>query len=308
MHNPNCLLQNGLSREIVEVVKKLEGYILSLRPIRRHVFEREYRLPEDMYLPEFFKPCFGVLCRKGDPEMKPCMIIEIDDVPETLKQLYSQHGIPWARLEQQGSQIVLEAGHKKTRLHDTNRIGNLYELLKKTLVLYECEIRVPQGSLVHSYCERTLRDAVRTLSPEYSIECHHQIPLGWVLGFRTDLSPQEKGLLRCEIDAVIIRKYEIDPDCTVILPVKIDIHNSHTTDPMIVQRDRDVRQLCGRRSVPLLTITSSEGGGFEFSSPVLGLLTTIAGKPKSQLWASTLKPFIDNAFRFPSQSNFSNYL
>ncbi|GIV07695.1 MAG: hypothetical protein KatS3mg017_0897 [Fimbriimonadales bacterium] len=64
MYQPNRLLTNPVNKYIVELAKNWEGYELLLRPARRFLFHNLYR--PSAYVPEFNKPCFGVLCLRDD--------------------------------------------------------------------------------------------------------------------------------------------------------------------------------------------------------------------------------------------------
>src|SRR6266542_6836648 len=253
-YKPNLWLMSDLHRRIVAAAKQFQEYSVLLRPTRRHIFIRQFQLPEDTYIPEFFRPCFCVLAREKDPDKKPCLVIETVDpdgqaISKEMGNLYEQHGILWVLIHQDKNSFVLESWHGGTYLRIEEKTGSLFKLLAAPLAWFERHVSFPQGSYVHSHSERVLREAVTTLSPSYRIEIHHQIPLTYVLGYKDDLTPDEKKLLSSEIDAVITQSFESDPDGAVILPVKLDLHDSHRDDTKIKARDEGIRKLCGKYKV-----------------------------------------------------------
>ena len=68
MYQPNRLLTNPINKYIVELAKSWEGYELLLRLARRFLFHNLYR--PNAYVPEFNKPCFGVVCLRSDREKR----------------------------------------------------------------------------------------------------------------------------------------------------------------------------------------------------------------------------------------------
>ncbi|WP_156040179.1 hypothetical protein [Alicyclobacillus macrosporangiidus] len=298
-YTPNIWLMNDLERRIVQAAKQFSGYTLLLRPTRRHVFVRNYRL--NMQLPEFFKPCFGVLAKQNDPDKKPCMVIETEYIPQALHDLYNQHGILWVRISQDNNEYVLQCSHGGTTMGIREQTGSLFKLLAAPLSWHERNVSFAQGSFVHSHSERVLRESIQVLSPSYRIEVHHQVPVSWVLGYKPDLSPEERRLLGHEIDAVITQSFEADPDCAVILPVKLDIYDSHREDGEVAEKDQAVRNLCSRYQVPLLTISPGGSGGFEFDCPVLGLPKGYAENQEPNEWAAALSPFLGRAIQWANR-------
>jgi hypothetical protein len=295
-YRPNVWLMSDLDRRIVQAAKQFSGYTLLLRPTRRHVFVRNYRL--NIQLPEFFRACFGVLARVNDPDKKPCLVIETEPIPQPLQELYNQHSILWVRIAQDNNEYELHCTHGGTSMVIREQTGNLFKLLAAPLSWHERNVSFAQGAFVHSHSERILRESIQTLSPSYRIEVHHQVPVSWVIGYKTDLTPEERRLLGNEIDAVITQSFEADPDCAVILPIKLDIYDSHRTDTDIAEKDEAIRRLCARYQVPLLTIRPSNGEGFEFDCPVLGLPPGYAETADPSSWAAALSPFLGRAIQW----------
>lgn len=298
----NVWLTNEMDRRVAAAADQFKDYELLLRPTRRFVFVRNYKL--GTYLPEFFKPCLGVLCRKNDPDKKPCMVIETDRISDELKSLYAQHGILWVSIFQENNKFVLECVHRgmTMRIHEAS--GNLYSLLAGPLALDERNISFPQGAFVHSYHERLLHKAVEELSTLYRIKCHHQVPVSYVLGKQNNLTREELDLIRRggEIDAVITHTYNEDPDYTVVLPIKLDIHNSHFINKDTMRKDLEIKKLFEKYNVPLLIIKPGEGNSTVFICSVLYLPTQIAFSKDPKSWGKALAPFLGSAIQRKNMS------
>lgn len=295
-YRPNVWLTEELHRRIAMATKQFSQYTLLLRPTRRHIFMRMFRV--DPQIKEFFRPCFGILAKHNDPDKKPCLVIETNNISENMKRLYELHSILWISIKQEQNRFILECSHGGTEMRLEDSSGNLFKLLSAPLSWYEKNVSFPQGSFVHSYSERVLREAVQTLSPSYRIECHHQVPLSHILGVKSDLSPDEKRLLGHEIDVVITQSIEADQDCAVILPVKLDIHDSHQDNSDVSQRDDAVKLLCKKYGVPLLTVTGNPDKIFTFDCPQLNLPETNAEGQSPDSWAGALAPFLGAAIRY----------
>jgi hypothetical protein len=110
-YQPNCWLNNDLHRRIVAAARQFPEYNVLLRPTRRHIFLRNFRLPEDRFVSEFFRPCFAVLARASDPDKKPCLVIETEEPGVEMKGLYEEHGVVWVLIEQNQNRFVLTCKH-----------------------------------------------------------------------------------------------------------------------------------------------------------------------------------------------------
>lgn len=295
VYQPNIWLMEDLHRRIVSAARQFENYTLLLRPTRRHIFLRMFKVEQKVK--EFFRPCFCVLAEKNDPDKKPCMVIETDSISEEMSSLYEQHGVLWASVKQEQNRFVLDCSHRGTRLRVEEQTGSLFKLLSAPLSWYERNVSFPQGSFVHNYSERVLSEAIKILSPNFRIECHHQVPLSWVLGVKPDLCFEEKKLLGSEIDTVIIQSFEADPDGTVVLPIKLDLHDSHQEVEQVIMRDNAIRTICEKYGVPLLTITAGENQTYHFNCPILGRGTE-ANEQSADAWARALAPFLGSAIKY----------
>ncbi|MBI4498273.1 MAG: hypothetical protein HY689_10275 [Chloroflexi bacterium] len=300
-YQPNLWLIHDVDRRAVAAARQFSGYTILLRPTRRHIL-RQFQLPQDQYIPEFFQLCLAVLAKEADPDKKPCMVIETDTISAPMRQLYDDSGILWVSITQEQNRYVLRGTHGGTTLQVEERTGSLFKVLAAPLAWSERNVSFSQGSYVQSYSERVLREAVQILSPSYRIECHHQVPLSRVIGYKSGLSAEEQRLLGTEIDAVITQSFDADPEGAVILPVKLDLHDSHRQNPTVMARDERIRELCHRYEVPLLTVGIAEDGAYEFDCPVLSLPKGTADGQVPNAWAAVLAPLLGAAIRYAGRS------
>jgi hypothetical protein len=234
-----------------------------------------------------------VLCRQDDPDKKPCLVIETEKASKGLKNMYEQRGILWASVYAAGNQFMLDCYHAGTRMHVEDKTGNLVKMLAGPLSWYERGASYTQGYLVHSFSEQYLRAAAEDLAPRYAVECHHQIPLSWIIKPSSEFSPDDQKLFRHEIDAVVMQSFTLDQYGTVILPIKLDLHESHRNNPKVVRRDQSIRELCDRFDVPLLTIRPAGGPDcYEFSCPVLSQDTLVVEGMTVPAWSGALEQFL----------------
>jgi hypothetical protein len=297
-YQPNRLIRTDRERAWVKAAGQLQDYGLLYRPSRKHLFARGFRLEEDLHLPAFFKPCLAVFARKNDPDKRPCLAVEGDDLDPDMQALYRRHGVPWVQLRTEpNGTAVMGFQQGSTRMEIEEPSGRLEGALAAALALAGAAAPVG-GSYVHSYSERILREAVEGLGPTFRVACHHQVPVGFVLGHRPDLTPDEKRLLGSDIDAVITPRFDVDPDGTVVLPVKLDLHDSHNHGP-VADRDRRIRDLFARTEAPLLVVTPADKG-CRFECNLLGEAITV-NRPDPAAWADALIQPLAKAMRHASR-------
>ena|SRR5918992_2462042 len=249
-------------------------------------------------MPEFFKACFGVLCKESDPDKKPCMVIETEELSPEMEELYAEHGILWVYIRREQNQFVLDCEHEGTCVRGKESKGNLTKLLDLPLLWYEQGIASPQGSLVHGSHEQVLREAVLNLKSTLGVECHHQVPLGYVLGHKPDLTLEEKRILTAAMDAVVVQSLNTDPNSTVILPISLNIHPTHRTDPKTMKRDSEGLALCEKYRVPLLVIESDGNDIYHFECSQLNLSNSLAAGLVPESWSKALVPFVIAAMQY----------
>lgn len=293
-YQPNRLFTEPLSRWLVESTEPFQDFLLLLRPSRRFMFYPQYQPRE--FVPEFNKPCFGVLTYKNDPDKRPQMVIETEIISDALRQCYLENEVLWVEIFEEPGGVTLMCDHGGVRMSVSAPIHKLAKALACPLAWVRAKMAQPLGRLVQSYHERLIREAVETLSQAICIECHHQVPFGFATGYRKDMP---KPIARAALDVVITIDYKTDPDGIVLLPVKIDLHNSHTDDPYTMDKDRLMQEYAERICMPLLTVHMGEKPEeYLFECSTLQVLpVTVYGRDKEE-WAHATLPFVREAMRY----------
>ncbi len=293
MYQPNRLLTSPIHKCIVDVLKEAEGLELLLRPTRRFIFHTLYR--PSVYVPEFNKPCLGVLCARNDPEKRPLMVIETEpQLSEALRQCYRECDISWLEVFEGLGGIHVIAEHQSIRMELTTPIAYIATAFKAPLA-WVSELRernfIPQGRFVQSFHERVLREAIDRLTQKYPIECHHQMPFGFVAGYRAQMPPQ---IARSAVDVVLLFSTRYNSDGVVLLPINLNLHNAHVSNEQTAEKDRLLYQFAEEIEMPLLIIRAAEQpDAYIFGAVALDVkpITVIGRSPDD--WASAISPFVE---------------
>jgi hypothetical protein len=295
MYQPNRLLTNPINKYIVELAKSWEGYELLLRPARRFLFHNLYR--PNAYVPEFNKPCFGVVCLRSDREKRPLLVIETEpQLSEALRQCYRESDVLWLEVYEGPAGIHFSSENGGIRLEMSCAIAQMGTALRAPLAWVNERVErryVPQGRLIQSFHERLLREAIDLLVPQYPIECHHQMPFGFVTGYRAHMPPQ---IARSAVDVVLLVSAQMSSDGVVLLPINLNLHNAHVANEQTTERDRLMCEFAASIEMPFLTIRAAEQpDAYVFSAPSLNEkpITVIGRAPAD--WANAIRPFVEAA-------------
>jgi hypothetical protein len=152
---------------------------------------------------------------------------------------------------------------------------------------------VPQGRLIQSFHERLLREAIDLLAPQYPIECHHQMPFGFVTGYRAQMPPQ---IARSAVDVVLLVSAQMSSDGVVLLPINLNLHNAHVANEQTTEKDRLMCEFAASIEMPFLTIRAAEQpDAYVFSAPSLNEKSiTVIGRAPAD-WANAIRPFVEAA-------------
>jgi hypothetical protein len=295
MYQPNRLLTNPINKYIVELAKQWKDYELLLRPTRRFLFHNLYR--PSMYVPEFNKPCFGVLCLREDREKRPLLVIETEaQLSESLRQCYRESDVLWLEVYEGPAGIHFSSENAGIRLEMSCAIAQMGVALRAPLAWVDERVErryVPQGRLVQSFHERVLREAIDLLMPHYPIECCHQMPFGFATGYRAQMPPQ---IARSAVDVVLLVSAQLNADGVVLLPINLNLHNAHVANEQTSEKDRLMCEFAASIEMPFLTIRAAEQpDAYVFSAPSLNekSITVIGRMPTD--WANAIRPFIEAA-------------
>ncbi|MDW8107499.1 MAG: hypothetical protein RMK45_08470 [Armatimonadota bacterium] len=295
MYQPNRLLTNPINKHIVELTKEWEGYELLLRPSRRFLFHNLYR--PNAYVPELNKPCFAVLCAQTDREKRPLLVIETEaQLSEALRQAYRECEILWLEIYEGPAGIHFYCENAGIRMELSCPIAQMRVALRAPLAWVRERVErryIPQGRLIQSFHERVLREAIELLTPEYPIECHHQIPFGFVTGYRAHMPAQ---IARSAVDAVLLASSALSTDGAVLLPINLNLHNAHVSNEQTTEKDRLMCDFAREIEMPFLTIRAAEQpDAYIFSAPSLDEKSiTVVGRAPAD-WANAIRPFIEAA-------------
>ncbi len=295
MYQPNRLLTNPVNKHIVELAKEWEGYELLLRPSRRFLFHNLYR--PNAYIPEFNKPCFGVLCARNDREKRPLLVLETEpQLSEALRQAYRECEILWLEIYEGPAGIHFYSENTGIRMELSCPIAQMRVALRAPLAWVHERVErryIPQGRLIQSFHERILREALDLLISEYPIECHHQMPFGFVTGYRAQMPPQ---IARSAVDVVLLVSSAMNSDGIVLLPINLNLHNAHVSNEQTTEKDRLMCDFAREIEMPFLTIRAAEQpDAYVFSAPSLDEKSiTVIGRAPAD-WANAIRPFVEAA-------------
>ena len=293
MYQPNRLLTSPIHKCLVEVLKTQEEIELLLRPARRFLFHNLYR--PSMFVPEFNKPCFGVLAVRSDPEKRPLMVLETEpQLSEALRQCYRECEILWLEVFDGPAGIHMQGENVGIRLELSTPIAYLNVAMRAPMAwVNERHQRnyIAQGRLIQSFHERLLREALDILAERYPVECHHQIPFGFVTGYRANMVAQ---IARSAVDAVLLFHYDFNSDGVVLLPINLNLHNAHVANEQTAEKDRLINQFAQEIGMPLLTVRAAEQpDAYTFAATALDIkpITVIGRAPVD--WAHAMAPFVE---------------
>jgi len=295
MYQPNRLLTNPINKYIVELLANWKDYELLLRPARRFLFHHLYR--PSAYVPEFNKPCFGVLCLRNDREKRPLLVVETESqLSEALRQCYRESDVLWLELYEGLAGIQCSCENRSIRMEISCTVAQLGSALRAPLAWADERVEqryVPQGRLIQSFHERVLREAVDLLTPYYPIECHHQMPFGFVTGYRAQMPPQ---IARSAVDVVLLVSVQQNSDGIVLLPINLNLHNAHVANEQTTEKDRLMCEFAAAIEMPFLTIRAAEQpDAYVFSAPSLNEKSiTVIGRAPAD-WANAIRPFVESA-------------
>ncbi len=294
MYQPNRLLTNPINKYIKEIIDDFGcDYELVLRPARRFLFHNLYR--PSVYVPEFNKPCFGVLTLRSDMEKRPLLVIETEtQLSEAIRQCYRECDIIWLEVYEGPAGIHMVCEHQGIRMDIATNLTSLATALLAPMAwVRERRERgyIPQGRLIQSFHERLLREALDLLVGAYPIECHHQMPFGFVTGYRAQMPSQ---IARSAMDTVLLMSSTLNPDGVVLLPINLNLHNAHVSNEITAEKDRLLYQFAESIGLPMLVIRAAEQpDAYIFSATALPVepITVIGRAPTD--WANAIRPFLE---------------
>ncbi|GBC93495.1 hypothetical protein HRbin15_01986 [bacterium HR15] len=294
---PNRLLTHPINRYLAEILQTIGEYELLLRPARRFVFHSHYR--PSAYIPEFNKPCLGVLVAPDDLEKRPYMVLETEpNLSEALREAYRECEILWLEVYEGPAGIHMNCEIAGIRLEMATVVPHLATAIQAPLALLRARygrVPIPPGRLVQSFHERLLREAIDCLALQYAIACHHQVPFGFVTGYRANMPPP---IARSAVDMVITLSLRVNPDGLVLLPINLNLHNAHQENEQTAVKDRLITEFAQSIGMPMLIIRAAEGAdAYLFSCTGLELEPIrVEGRAPAD-WADAIRVVLEAAFQ-----------
>lgn len=290
---PNRLLTNPINRYLAEVIQQIGEYELILRPARRFVFHTLYR--PSAYVPEFNKPCFGVLTVPDDLEKRPYMVLETEsNLSEALREAYRECEILWLEVYEGPAGVHLHCELAGIRMEMTTSAPHLATAVQAPLALLRARHgrnHTPPGRLVQSFHERLLREAIDCLALQYAIACHHQMPFGFVTGYRANMPPP---IARSAVDVVLTLNLSVNPDGLVLLPINLNLHNAHLENEQTAEKDRLITEFAESIGMPMLTIRAAEHpDAYLFTCTALDIEPIMVHGRAPADWANALRTVLE---------------
>ena len=293
---PNRLLTHPINRYLVEVLQTTGDYELLLRPARRFLFHSLYR--PAAYIPEFNKPCLGVLVVPGDQEKHPYLVLETEpNLSEALREAYRQCEILWLEVYEGPAGVHLNCEISGIRMEIAASVSHLALALEAPLAWLRARYKraiTPPGRLIQSFHERLLREAIDSLAVQYAIACHHQVPFGFITGYRANM-PRE--VARSAVDAVITLNLNVNPDGLVVLPINLNLHDAHQENEQIAEKDRLITEFAHSIGMPMLIIRAAEHpDAYRFTCTGLDIEPIVVAGRAPADWANAIRPILEATF------------
>jgi hypothetical protein len=257
------------------------------------VFHTLYR--PSAYVPEFNKPCFGVLTVPDDLEKRAYMVLETEsNLSEALREAYRECEILWLEVYEGPAGVHLHCELAGIRVEMTTSAPHLAMAVQAPLALLRARHgrnHTPPGRLVQSFHERLLREAIDCLALQYAIACHHQMPFGFVTGYRANMPPP---IARSAVDVVLTLNLSVNPDGLVLLPINLNLHNAHLENEQTAEKDRLIIEFAESIGMPMLTIRAAEHpDAYLFTCTALDIEPIMVHGRAPADWANALRTVLE---------------
>ncbi|MFQ3610482.1 MAG: hypothetical protein SNJ72_03210 [Fimbriimonadales bacterium] len=228
-------------------------------------------------------------------EKRPLLTIETEpQLSEAIRQCYRECDLLWLEVYEGPAGIHMVSEYQGIRMELATALTNMATALLAPMAWVRARRErgyIPQGRLIQSFHERLLREALDLLVDIYPIECHHQMPFGFVTGYRAQMPSQ---IARSAMDAVLLMSREISADGIVLLPINLNLHNAHVANEVTAEKDRMIYQFAESIKLPMLVIRAAEQpDAYIFSATALEVdpITVIGRAPAD--WANAIRPFLE---------------
>lgn len=274
---PNRLVLEAAHRAAVACFGSLAGFRLSLRPARRYLF----RDPPDVrsLQVELRKPAFAALLREDDVEAKIALVLETETVSPGIRSLYRSAGIPVLSVKcRPGScQLVLERDGLYADLRPSEALLDqaVQFVLKCSAGAQVC------GPLVRTPVERTVASCLRAVCKELDCVVHHQMPFGYVVGYRPDLPGHAA---RQAVELVVAMDFSRSPQGEVVLPIRVETRPADQRDQESKDLDAEIAAFVVRAGIPMVAVEPVGGRAYAVTCSMDGVEDSLIHEEDAQGW------------------------
>lgn len=268
----------------------MPGTRLALRPARKRLFQED---PDISTLAvELNKPAFAALVREDDPDAMPIVVFETDSISAGIRDLYRRIELPYIEADQSGGRGVfrLELPGFAAKLTFDDRGAKIaVDSILSWLEGHSAEERAP---LVKSPVEQAVLRAVDDFGSDLGLSVHHQVPFGYVAGYRPDLP---RATARHTIEVSLAMNYASDPDSSVVLPIRIELVPDDEREPGGLERDLQVAEFVCNVGMPMAAIQPAGNGTFRITYSLDGIDDVEIELAEQDRWSEVLRAIAEHA-------------
>jgi len=289
---PNRLVLESGHRLIVDCFSQIPGTRLALRPARKRLFTNDPEIPT--LAVELNKPAFAALVREDDDEATPILIFETDPISAGIRDLYRRAELPFVEADQAGGRGVLrfeKPGFSAKMTFDDRGAETAVDSIFKWLNGHDPAER---GPLVKSPVELTVSKAFSSFAGDLGLAIHHQMPFGYVAGYRPDLP---RATARHTIEVSLGLSPQADPEAPVILPIRIELEPDENREPAHVERDLQVAEFVCNVGMPMAAIQPADGDKYRITYSLDGIEDVEIELQEEDRWKEILHSIARNALQ-----------
>lgn len=287
---PNRLVLESGHRLVVKCFAQLPGTRLVLRPARKRLFPTDPEIPT--LAVELNKPAFAALVKADDHQAAPIAVFETDSISTGIRDLYRRAGLPFVEADHANGKGVLRferPGFAAKLSFDDRGWQTAVDTILRWLDGHEAESR---GTLLKSPVEQSVYNAIASFADDLNLSVHHQVPFGYVAGYRPDLP---RSTARHTIEMSVGIKPDADPEAPVILPIRIELRPDHERDPDQVERDIQVAEFVCSVGMPMAAIQPAENGKYRLTYSLDGFEDVEIELEEQDRWSRILRSITEHA-------------
>jgi hypothetical protein len=288
-YQPNRLILEPGQRLVVENFAKKAGTRLALRPARKRLFIKEPDLPSLQV--ELNKPAFAAMLSTDDPEGRPLLVFETDEVSAGIRDLYRNAEIPFVEAENTlgRSTLRFERPGFTAKLQFDDRGDSA--AVEAVLGWAETASPRDKGRLIRSDIERVLTEALSALADELGIATHHHVPFGYAVGYRPDLP---RAIARHTIEMAVSLRPEINQSAPIVLPIRIDSENGYRNGDTL-DRDQSIADFVCSVGMPMAAVQPGDAGKFRLTYSLADSDDVQIGCEDVEGWRAAIKEIAKHA-------------